>query len=143
MTTGYLYHGTPCKNVRSICEQGILKGTRSSCSKYSRESGFAEDCVGNVSLAVDKQDARFFCVATKECYSKLEPQCIIKVRTDKLDHKKIEFRDLFGKNSGEAKYYDDVPVEAIENVQVRSRTKQADGTIKWVTKVRKCPVNDF
>jgi hypothetical protein len=141
--TGFLYHGTPCKNVRSICEQGILKGTKERCSRISKESGFVQDCVGNVSLAVDKGDARFFCVANKECYSKPEPQCIIKVRTSKLDLNKLDFRDLFGKNSAEAQYYDDVPVEAIENVQVRSRTKQADGSIKWVTKVRKCPVGDF
>ena len=145
--TGYLYHGTPCKNVRSICEQGILRGTKERCSKITKEAGlgqsFVSDCIGNVSLAVDKQDARFFCVANKECYSKPEPQCIIKVRTDRLDQGKMEFRDMFGKASAEVQYYDDVPVEAIANVQVRSRTKQEGGTTKWVTKVHKCPVGEL
>lgn len=140
---GFLFHGTNCKNVQSICDKGILRGTRASCSKYSKICGFSDDCTGNVSLAVDKQDARFFCVANKEDYRKPEPQCIIKVRTDKLDPELLMFRELFGKESHEVKYYDDIPVEAIENIQVRSHERQANGVYKWVTKVRKCPVGEF
>jgi len=121
----YLYHGTECSNVPSICSKGILTGTYDTCNPYTKTAGlgqsFADDCIGNVSMATNPKDAIFFIVANRNSREEyLKPQCILKVRTEKLDTSRLLFRDLFAKRNAEAKLFRDVPPEAIEGILVRT-----------------------
>ena len=137
----YLYHGTDCSNISSICEKGILTGSYKTCNPYSEETGtgqsFVEDCIGNVSMAVDPKDAIFFIVANRKSREEfLKPQCILKVRTDKLDTDRLLFRELFNKENGEAKLFRDVPPEAIEGIQIRTfeqKGKKLNVKEEWKT----------
>jgi len=137
----FLYHGTDCANIPSICKKGILTGRYDTCTPYTKRAGlgqsFVEDCIGNVSMAVDPKDAIFFIVAnrnTKEEF--LKPQCILKVRTEKLDTNRLLFRELFDKPNAEAKLFRDVPPEAIEGIQIRTfeqKGKKLNVKEEWKT----------
>jgi hypothetical protein len=141
----FLYHGTDCKNVESICENGLYMGSYETCNPYTKETGvgtsFVEDCIGNVSLAVDEKDAIFFIVANAKTQEEfLRPQCIIKVRTSLLNENKLMFRELFGKPLKEAKYWSDIDPGAIEEVKVRTFETSKKGKLKAIERIEHCKV---
>lgn len=143
----FLYHGTDCKNVRSICENGLYVGSYKTCNPYTKASStgesYVEDCIGNVSLAVDEKDAIFFIVANATNQEEfLRPQCIIKVDTSKLTDYKLMFRDMFGKPYKEAKYWADVPPEAIEEVKIRLFETDKKGELKAIERIQRCPIEE-
>lgn len=140
----YLYHGTECKNVRSICEKGLHVGTYKTCNPYTEETGlgqsFVEDCIGNVSMATKENDAIFFIVANRKTKEEWQaPQCIFQIDTTRLDEDKLFFRDLMSTKLGEAKYFDDVPMKAITSFKVRSFDKDKKGKTIVVEKEHYCP----
>jgi len=130
----FLYHGTDCKNVESICEHGIRPGNYETCNPYSRAdttgASHVDDCLGNVSMAVKESDAIFFIVANRGMEGWNKPQCIFKIRTSKLPKEKLFFRDLSGTKLGEAKLMDrnGVPPLAIEGYKVREFHEKGKAT---------------
>lgn len=138
----FLYHGTDCKNVESICEKGIMPGSYETCNIYTKEDSLGkshvEDCMGNVSMAVDMKDAIFFIVANRKTREELAlPQCIFKIRTSRLPRERLAFRDLFREDLGEAKLYYEVPPLALDGYLVRSFTEEK-GKLKVKEEWKKC-----
>lgn len=141
----FLYHGTDCKNIDSICEKGIMPGSYDTCNPYTKADGLGkshvEDCIGTVSLAVDMKDAIFFIVANRRTKEEFDqPQCILKIKTNKLDTNKLFFRNLFHEDLGEAKLLWDVPPEAIEGYLVRTFDWKVKGDDKVKEEWKRCPL---
>jgi len=134
----FLYHGTECKNVESICKEGIRPGTYETCNPYTKKTlmgdSFVEDCIGNVSMATDMRDAIFFIVANRNTAEEhMRPQCILKIRTSELPQERLFFRDLLSTKMGEAKLVErrghpsGVPPTAIEGYMERTFIKGKKG----------------
>jgi hypothetical protein len=143
----FLYHGTDCKNVESICDRGILPGNWKTCNPYTKKTtlgqSFVQDCLGNVSMAKKERDAIFFVVANRETREEhLLPQCIFKIRTSMLPQERLMFRDLFSTKNGEAKLVGNriVQPEAIEGYKMRTFSEGKKG-LKVTEEFRRCKVN--
>lgn len=134
-----LYLGTSPKNASSICRYGLLVGTVATCSPLSERKGFDWDCIGNVSLAVDKKDAILFASSSQPRNpGEVPSQLIVEIDTDKLQKEKMVPRSLFGKRNKGVKYYDNVPKDAISKLILREFVKDSKGKLQVVTKSGSC-----
>jgi len=117
----FLYHGTPSKNVESICEYGLRRGTPETCGVESIRGGFDKDCIGNVSLAVHEKDAFFFALAQGDKKDFEKPQAVVKVDTSKFDTTTcIGGYRLFENENGEVWCKDmDIPPTAVSRIHLR------------------------
>jgi hypothetical protein len=119
-----LYHGTDIKNLLSICEKGLLRGTAESVGYISAHdpligSDRIFDCIGNVSMSREQKDAIFFACGYGKNPKESKGQVIFEVDTRKLNIEDLYLRDCFGKKNCEAKYLSDIPKEAINRVFIR------------------------
>lgn len=119
-----LYHGTDIKNLLSICEKGLLRGTASDVGYISAHdpiigSDRIFDCVGNISMSRERKDAIFFACGYGRNPKESKGQVIFEINPRKLNAKDLFFRDFFGKENNEAKYLRDIPLDAITNVFIR------------------------
>lgn len=119
-----LYHGTDIKNLLSICEKGLLRGTASDVGYISVHdpligSDRIFDCIGNISMSRERKDAIFFACGYGRSPIESKGQVIFEINPRKLNAKDLFFRDCFGKENNEAKYLRDIPLDAITNVFIR------------------------
>jgi len=140
----FLYHGTDCKNIESICENGLHMGRYETCNPYSVKTAlgqsFTEDCIGNVSMATKEKDAIFFIVVNRNTEEEHRlPQCILKIRTSLLPHDKLFFRDLMSTKMGEAKLFSDVSPMAIDSYKMRE-FEEKKGHLKVKESIHRCKV---
>lgn len=143
----FLYHGTDCKNVHSICEEGIRPGTYETCNPYtvktSTGQSFRDDCLDNVSMAKKESDAIFFIVANRDTREEMfQPQCIFKIWTNDLPKERLFYRDLFGKKNGEAKLFGrmGVPPEAIAGYHKREFVHDEKGEMQVKDSWESCAI---